>query len=159
MSLYMYGTGAVLCNGCEGMCVFFVLCTDKENMIHDSGKMSVLDKLLINLKCEGHRVLIYSQMTRMIDLLEEFMAYRRYKYIRLDGSSRISDRRDMVADFQTKLVARNKTMCVSVVTIYVVLENGASLASVCVLLHDYISKLQPGIRTLCVMARICMYTV
>ena len=76
--------------------------SDKENMIHDSGKMAVLDKLLVTLKREGHRVLIYSQMTRMIDLLEEFMAYRRYKYIRLDGSSRISDRRDMVDDFQTK---------------------------------------------------------
>ena len=76
--------------------------SDKENMIHDSGKMAVLDKLLVTLKREGHRVLIYSQMTRMIDLLEEFMAYRRYKFIRLDGSSRISDRRDMVDDFQTK---------------------------------------------------------
>jgi DNA helicase INO80 len=71
-------------------------------MIHDSGKMTILDKLLANLKVEGHRVLIYSQMTRVIDLLEEFMGYRRYKYIRLDGSSRISDRRDMVADFQSK---------------------------------------------------------
>ena len=64
--------------------------------------MAVLDKLLVKLKREGHRVLVYSQMTRMIDLLEEFMAYRRYRYIRLDGSSRISDRRDMVDDFQTK---------------------------------------------------------
>lgn len=71
-------------------------------MITDSGKMAVLDKLLVKLKREGHRVLVYSQMTRMIDLLEEFMAYRRYRYIRLDGSSRISDRRDMVDDFQTK---------------------------------------------------------
>ncbi len=76
--------------------------TDKETMIYDSGKMVVLDKLLSNLKLEGHRVLIYSQMTRVIDLLEEFMACRRYKYIRLDGSSKISDRRDMVADFQSK---------------------------------------------------------
>lgn len=76
--------------------------TDKETMIFDSGKMVVLDKLLFNLKSEGHRVLIYSQMTRVIDLLEEFMAYRRYKYIRLDGSSKISDRRDMVSDFQSK---------------------------------------------------------
>ena len=75
---------------------------DKENMIYDSGKMVVLDKLLVKLKQEDHRVLIYSQMTRVIDLLEEFMAYRRYKYIRLDGSSRISDRRDMVDDFQNK---------------------------------------------------------
>ena len=71
-------------------------------MIYDSGKMTVLDKLLAQLHKEGHRVLIYSQMTRMINLLEEFMAYRRYKYIRLDGSSKISDRRDMVDDFQTK---------------------------------------------------------
>jgi len=78
------------------------LYVDKESMIFDSGKMSVLDKLLVNLKREDHRVLIYSQMTRMIDLLEEFMGYRRYRYIRLDGSSRISDRRDMVADFQSK---------------------------------------------------------
>ncbi len=71
-------------------------------MITDSGKMVVLDKLLTRLKREGHRVLLYSQMTRMIDILEDYMAYRRHKYIRLDGSSRISDRRDMVEDFQTQ---------------------------------------------------------
>ena len=75
---------------------------DKESMIYDSGKMVVLDKLLAKLKCEEHRVLIYSQMTRMIDLLEDFMSCRRYRYIRLDGSSRISERRDMVDDFQNK---------------------------------------------------------
>lgn len=77
---------------------------DKLSMIFDSGKMTVLDKLLVKLKQEQHRVLIYSQMTRMIDLLEEFMGYRRYRCLRLDGSSRISDRRDMVADFQNKCV-------------------------------------------------------
>ncbi len=74
----------------------------KERMITDSGKMVVLDKLLSQLKREGHRVLLYSQMTRMIDILEDFMSYRRHKYIRLDGSSKISDRRDMVEDFQTR---------------------------------------------------------
>ena len=68
----------------------------------DSGKMVVLDTLLVKLKRERHRVLVYSQMTRMIDLLEDFMGYRRYRYIRLDGSSKISDRRDMVAEFQSK---------------------------------------------------------
>lgn len=75
---------------------------DKEKMITDSDKMAVLDRLLAKLKREGHRVLVYSQMTRMIDILEDFMVYRRHKYIRLDGSSRISERRDMVDDFQTK---------------------------------------------------------
>ena len=39
-------------------------------MIGDSSKMVVLDKLLTKLKAEGHRVLVYSQMTRMIDILE-----------------------------------------------------------------------------------------
>ena len=92
--------------------------TDKEVMISDSSKMVVLDRLLAKLKAGGHRVLIYSQMTRMIDILEvgvvwggammsyevtqEYMQYRHHRYIRLDGSSRISERRDMVDDFQTK---------------------------------------------------------
>ncbi|CAB1339812.1 unnamed protein product [Coregonus sp. 'balchen'] len=43
---------------------------DKETLITDSGKLHTLDLLLCRLKAQGHRVLIYSQMTRMIDLLE-----------------------------------------------------------------------------------------
>ncbi|THD26396.1 INO80 [Fasciola hepatica] len=69
--------------------------------ISDSGKLAALDALLNELKPAGHRVLIYSQMTRMIDILEEFMLYRNHAYLRLDGSSRLSDRRDMVAQWQT----------------------------------------------------------
>lgn len=42
----------------------------KEKMVTDAGKLNVLDTLLQRLKVEGHRVLIYSQMTKMIDLLE-----------------------------------------------------------------------------------------
>ncbi|ESO83010.1 hypothetical protein LOTGIDRAFT_236919 [Lottia gigantea] len=75
---------------------------DKESLVTDAGKLFVLDSLLQRLKSEGHRVLIYSQMTRMIDLLEEYMWHRKHSYMRLDGSSKISERRDMVADFQTK---------------------------------------------------------
>lgn len=75
---------------------------EKEYLVTDSGKLFALDVLLRRLKSEGHRVLIYSQMTRMIDILEEYMWYRRHSYIRLDGSSRISERRDMVADFQSR---------------------------------------------------------
>ena len=43
---------------------------DRNALITDSGKLTVLDGLLRKLKLQGHRVLIYSQMTRMIDLLE-----------------------------------------------------------------------------------------
>ncbi|KAK7150298.1 hypothetical protein R3I93_011523 [Phoxinus phoxinus] len=80
----------------------FIRIPDKESLITDSGKLHTLDLLLTRLKSQGHRVLIYSQMTRMIDLLEEYMVYRKHTYMRLDGSSKISERRDMVADFQSR---------------------------------------------------------
>lgn len=71
-------------------------------LILDSGKLAKLDSLLTELKTNGHRVLLYFQMTRMIDLMEEYLAFRQFKYLRLDGSSTISERRDMVMDWQTK---------------------------------------------------------
>ena len=70
--------------------------------VTDSGKLAKLDQLLRQLKDGGHRVLLYFQMTRMIDLMEEYLTYRNYKYLRLDGSTKLEDRRDTVADFQTK---------------------------------------------------------
>ena len=70
--------------------------------VSDSGKLAKLDELLRQLKNGGHRVLLYFQMTRMIDLMEEYLTYRNYKYVRLDGSTKLEDRRDTVADFQTK---------------------------------------------------------
>lgn len=68
--------------------------------VTDSGKLAKLDELLAELKNGGHRVLLYFQMTRMIDLMEEYLTYRNYKYCRLDGSTKLEDRRDTVADFQ-----------------------------------------------------------
>lgn len=70
--------------------------------VTDSGKLAKLDQLLFKLKEEGHRVLLYFQMTKMIDLMEEYLTYRNYKYCRLDGSTKLEDRRDTVADFQTR---------------------------------------------------------
>ncbi|KAL8667672.1 MAG: hypothetical protein Q9202_000527 [Teloschistes flavicans] len=70
--------------------------------VTDSGKLAKLDQLLRDLKNGGHRVLLYFQMTRMIDMMEEYLTYRNYKYLRLDGSTKLEDRRDTVHDFQTK---------------------------------------------------------
>lgn len=70
--------------------------------VTDSGKLAKLDELLFKLKNENHRVLLYFQMTRMIDMMEEYLTYRNYKYCRLDGSTKLEDRRDTVADFQTR---------------------------------------------------------
>lgn len=77
------------------------------SLITDSGKLAKLDALLDELKAGGHRVLVYFQMTRMIDLMEEYMTFRKYKYLRLDGSSKLEDRRDMVTDWQTKWVTHS----------------------------------------------------
>lgn len=71
-------------------------------MIMESGKLRKLDELLQELQQGGHRVLIYNQMTRMIDIMEEYLQYRHYTYLRLDGSCRIADRRDLVHDWQTR---------------------------------------------------------
>ncbi|GMM30036.1 chromatin-remodeling ATPase [Martiniozyma asiatica (nom. inval.)] len=72
-----------------------------ERFVLESAKLKKLDELLINLKKGDHKCLIYFQMTRMMDLMEEYLTYRQYKYIRLDGSSKLSDRRDLVNDWQT----------------------------------------------------------
>ena len=51
-------------------------------------------------KRNNDKVLIFCQMTKMIDILEDFMNMRKYSFFRLDGACNISDRRDMVNDFQ-----------------------------------------------------------
>lgn len=70
--------------------------------ITESGKLAKLDSLLNELKANDHRVLVYFQMTKMMDLMEEYLTYRQHMYIRLDGSSKLDDRRDLVHDWQSK---------------------------------------------------------
>uniref|UniRef100_H2UMY3 Chromodomain helicase DNA binding protein 3 n=1 Tax=Takifugu rubripes TaxID=31033 RepID=H2UMY3_TAKRU len=50
-----------------------------------SGKLTLLQKMLRKLKEQGHRVLVFSQMTKMLDLLEDFLDHEGYKYERIDG--------------------------------------------------------------------------
>lgn len=79
---------------------------EAKRLIYDSAKLARLDSLLHELKAGDHKVLIYFQMTRMMDLMEEYLIYRQYKYLRLDGSSKLEDRRDMVMEWQTRYVFR-----------------------------------------------------
>ena len=71
-------------------------------MIRSAGKMILLDKLLAKLKRDGHRVLIFSQMTRMLDILQDYMVYRNYRYERLDGSIRGDQRQAAIDRFNEK---------------------------------------------------------
>ncbi|UKJ89172.1 hypothetical protein MACJ_002420 [Theileria orientalis] len=56
-------------------------------LISSCGKMCMLDLILSRLYEVNHRVLIFSQMTSMLDILEIYLSYRNYKYLRLDGST------------------------------------------------------------------------
>ena len=55
-------------------------------LIEGSGKLAVLDKMLHRLKDQGHRVLIYSQFVKVIDVLHEYMTLRKWTFERFDGS-------------------------------------------------------------------------
>lgn len=56
------------------------------NLVADSAKLNYLDKKLEKLKEEGHRVLIFCQMTKMMDILEDYLMRKKYQFFRLDGS-------------------------------------------------------------------------
>ncbi|XP_063789100.1 helicase SRCAP [Pseudophryne corroboree] len=66
---------------------------------YDCGKLQTLDRLLRQLKSGGHRVLLFTQMTRMLDVLEQFLNYHGHIYLRLDGSTRVEQRQVLMERF------------------------------------------------------------
>ncbi|KAJ9664235.1 ATP-dependent DNA helicase Hrp3 [Neophaeococcomyces mojaviensis] len=68
-------------------------------LVTSSGKMMLLDQLLTKLKRDGHRVLIFSQMVRMLDILGDYMDYRGHAYQRLDGTIAAAPRRIAIDHF------------------------------------------------------------
>ncbi|XP_039023132.1 ISWI chromatin-remodeling complex ATPase CHR11 isoform X2 [Hibiscus syriacus] len=66
--------------------------TTGDHLITNAGKMVLLDKLLPKLKDRDSRVLIFSQMTRLLDILEDYLMFRGYQYCRIDGNTGGEDR-------------------------------------------------------------------
>ncbi|RMZ85478.1 hypothetical protein DV737_g740, partial [Chaetothyriales sp. CBS 132003] len=66
--------------------------TTDEHLIFNSGKMLILDKILSRMKEQGSRVLIFSQMSRVLDILEDYCVFRGHKYNRIDGGTAHEDR-------------------------------------------------------------------
>ncbi|XP_054806380.1 ISWI chromatin-remodeling complex ATPase CHR11 [Prosopis cineraria] len=66
--------------------------TTGDHLITNAGKMVLLDKLLPKLKERDSRVLIFSQMTRLLDILEDYLMFRGYQYCRIDGNTGGEDR-------------------------------------------------------------------
>lgn len=70
-----------------------------EKLVQDSGKLVLLDKLLRKYKAQGSRVLIFSQMSRVLDILEDYCFLREYEYCRIDGSTAHEDRISAIDDY------------------------------------------------------------
>ena len=69
------------------------------HLAENCGKMVLLGKLLKKMKERGHRVLVFSQMTRMIDILEDFFVAQGYQYCRIDGNTSYDEREDRIAAY------------------------------------------------------------
>ncbi|KAK7139836.1 hypothetical protein R3I94_012469 [Phoxinus phoxinus] len=70
-----------------------------EQLVEASGKFLILDRMLPELKRRGHKVLIFSQMTSILDILMDYCYLRGYEYSRLDGSMSYSDRDENMKKF------------------------------------------------------------
>ncbi|KAF1808678.1 putative SNF2 family helicase/ATPase [Eremomyces bilateralis CBS 781.70] len=66
--------------------------TTDEHLVQNSMKMVMLDRLLKRMEAQDSRVLIFSQMSRLLDILEDYAVFRGYKYCRIDGSTAHEDR-------------------------------------------------------------------
>ena len=70
-----------------------------EHLVEAAGKLTLLDKLLPKLQSRQSRVLIFSQMTRLLDILEDYCLFRKYKYCRIDGDTSGEDRESQIDDY------------------------------------------------------------
>lgn len=68
-------------------------------LIMASGKFRLLHRMLPVLKRQGRKVLIFSQMTRLMDLLEDYMEMQEHSFVRFDGSTKLADRQQRIDEF------------------------------------------------------------
>lgn len=64
-----------------------------------AGKFELLDRVLPKFKASGHRVLMFFQMTQVMDIMEDFLRMKDLKYMRLDGSTKTEERTEMLNAF------------------------------------------------------------
>jgi SWI/SNF-related matrix-associated actin-dependent regulator of chromatin subfamily A member 5 len=73
--------------------------TTTEDLVGSSGKLAVLDKLLLSLFRKGHRVCLFSQFTSVLDILEDYCHHRAWKYCRFDGGTSRAKRNFIINAF------------------------------------------------------------
>ncbi|RCH87009.1 hypothetical protein CU098_000744, partial [Rhizopus stolonifer] len=73
--------------------------TTDQHLVDNAGKMVVLDKLLKKCKAQGSRVLLFSQMSRVLDILEDYCWWKDYQYCRIDGQTSQEERIDAIDEY------------------------------------------------------------
>ncbi|KAL9116071.1 MAG: hypothetical protein Q9227_000439 [Pyrenula ochraceoflavens] len=74
---------------------------DKRLLQFDCGKLQRLDKLLRELQAGGHRALIFTQMTKVLNILEQFLNIHGHRYLRLDGQTKLEQRQALTERFNS----------------------------------------------------------
>ncbi|CAN6682573.1 unnamed protein product [Malus baccata var. baccata] len=77
-----------------------------KQLLETSGKLQLLDKMMVKLKEQGHRVLIYSQFQHMLDLLEDYCTFKKWQYERIDGKVGGAERQIRIDRFNAKSSSR-----------------------------------------------------
>uniref|UniRef100_A0A2P2L869 Chromodomain helicase DNA binding protein n=1 Tax=Rhizophora mucronata TaxID=61149 RepID=A0A2P2L869_RHIMU len=77
-----------------------------KQLLEASGKMQLVHKMMVKLKEQGHRVLIYSQFQHMLDLLEDYCTYKKWQYERIDGKVGGAERQIRIDRFNAKNSSR-----------------------------------------------------
>ncbi|XP_065360102.1 ATP-dependent helicase brm isoform X2 [Calliphora vicina] len=67
-----------------------------------SGKFELLDRILPKLKASNHRVLLFCQMTQCMTIIEDYLGWRQFGYLRLDGTTKAEDRGELLRKFNAK---------------------------------------------------------
>ncbi|CAN0480971.1 unnamed protein product, partial [Ectocarpus sp. 12 AP-2014] len=72
-----------------------------EILVRASGKVALMDRMLKKLHAGGHKVLIFSQMTSLLDVLEDYLRHRGWEFHRIDGSTDVLDRQSQIEEFNS----------------------------------------------------------
>eukprot|EP01132_Coremiostelium_polycephalum_P012954 gene12954-15824_t len=84
---------------CNHPYLFFDDWDINDDIVRASGKFDLMDQILIKMKASGHRVLIFTQMPEVINLMEEYFGYREWDYLRLDSSTKPEELGKLVVEW------------------------------------------------------------
>ena len=72
------------------------------DLFRAAGKFELLDRILPKLKATRHRCLIFCQMTSLMNIMEDYFAWRQFRYMRLDGTTKSEDRQRLLELFSVE---------------------------------------------------------